>query len=136
MNGSAADLTARLPLWLREQLAACPRAGTGLHQWLYHCARNLIAHYDEQEIYQLLWTRAKDSGRPWAALRREIPNQIKCARAHSWEPRQPHTFIPAGRQLDIETINQILALSALHRRQRRRHSTYASHYSATQKPHL
>jgi hypothetical protein len=80
----------QLPAFLRDMLAAPPRAGDGVHLWLFQVARQLHAHLPASEIIGLLEHRVAGCGR--AVTRNEIvaavQNSIQCA----WEPR-PGGFV-------------------------------------------
>jgi len=66
-------------------LAAPPRAGEGVHGWLYNVARNLHAHLPAVEIIALLESRVKDCGR--FVSRKEIEDVVRHSLEHAWQPR-------------------------------------------------
>jgi hypothetical protein len=74
-----------LPPFLDEMLAAAPRAGEGVHGWLYRVARQLHAHLPAVEIIALLESRVKDCGR--VVSRKEITDAVQNALACAWQPR-------------------------------------------------
>jgi hypothetical protein len=78
-----------LPPFLIELLNHPPRAGGGLHQWLFACACHLHVHLDESAIIELLLEKAADCGRPPEKLDREVRSQVKSALAHMWLPNWP-----------------------------------------------
>jgi hypothetical protein len=73
-----------LPLFLRDMLAAPPRAGEGVHGWLFQVARQLHAHLPAGEIVALLEIRARDCGRyvPRNEIVSAVQNSLPCA----WQP--------------------------------------------------
>jgi hypothetical protein len=74
----------RFPPFLQELLTACPRAGEGVHRWLFRVARQLHAHMPAIKIASFLESRVANCGR--AVSRAEIvaavQNSISCA----WQP--------------------------------------------------
>ena len=88
----SADVLSTLPSFLRELLDNCPTAGDGLHFWIFKCARHLLAHFNEDAVYQLLRAKAACCGRPIGKLEREIVSQIRGASACRWQPRDPCAF--------------------------------------------
>jgi hypothetical protein len=74
----------KLPPFLDELLAAPPRAGEGVHQWLFRVARQLHVHLPALEIIGLLESRVKNCGR--TVSRQEIANAVKDALAYAWQP--------------------------------------------------
>ena len=73
-----------LPPFLSELLDAQPRAGEGVHAWLFRVARHLHAHLPAVDIIHLLEQRVATCGR--RVSRKEIEdavsNSLKCA----WQP--------------------------------------------------
>lgn len=73
-----------LPPFILEMLAAPPRAGEGIHNFLFRAARQLHAHFRPQEIFSLLKERVQNCGRHvsdseiWDAIKNSLP----CA----WQP--------------------------------------------------
>ena len=74
-----------LPPFIDEMLAAPPRAGEGVHSWLFRVARQLHAHLPAGEIVNLLESRVQGCGRH--VSRKEIEDAVKNALACSWQPR-------------------------------------------------
>ncbi len=74
-----------LPPFIDEMLAAPPRAGDGVHHWLFRVARQLHAHLPAGEIVALLENRVQSCGR--AVSRKEIEDAVKNALACAWQPR-------------------------------------------------
>ena len=73
-----------LPPFIDEMLAAPPRAGEGVHGWLYRVARQLHAHLPAVEIIALLESRVKDCGRH--VSRKEITDAVQNSLATAWQP--------------------------------------------------
>jgi hypothetical protein len=65
-------------------LAAPPRAGEGVHGWLYRVARQLHAHLPAVEIIALLESRLQGCGRP--VSRKEITDAVQNSLACAWQP--------------------------------------------------
>ena len=77
-------MTRELPPFLQDLLAAVPRAGNGVHAWLFQVARQLHAHLPAVEIVALLECRAQGCGRH--VSRKEIEDAVKNALACAWQP--------------------------------------------------
>ena len=73
-----------LPLFIDEMLAAPPRAGEGVHNWLYLVARQLHAHLPAVEIISLLESRVQNCGR--VVSRKEITDAVQAAMLTAWQP--------------------------------------------------
>lgn len=73
-----------LPPFLRDMLAAPPRHGEGVHQWLFATARQLHAHLPPDGICRLLASRSRDCGR--RVSEREIRDAVDNSRACAWMP--------------------------------------------------
>jgi hypothetical protein len=73
-----------LPAWLDELAATPPRAGEGVHAWLFRVARQLHAHLPAGEIVRLLESQVMACGRhvPRAEIVAAVQNSISCA----WQP--------------------------------------------------
>jgi hypothetical protein len=73
-----------LPDWLRGLLASPPRAGEGVHHWLFRTARQLHAHYPATEIIRLLESQVANCGRnvPRSEIVAAVQNALACA----WQP--------------------------------------------------
>lgn len=78
-------MTRQLPEFLRQMLAAPPRAGEGVHDWLFRVARQLHAHLPAGEIIALLETRIANCGRhvPRNEIVSAVQNSLPCA----WQPK-------------------------------------------------
>lgn len=77
-------MTRELPQFLRDLLASPPRAGEGVHAWLFRVARQLHAHLPGVEIVQLLERRVASCGR--AVPRSEIVGAVQSALPCAWQP--------------------------------------------------
>jgi len=66
-------------------LTAPPRAGEGVHGWLFRVARHLHAHLPAGEIIRLLEKRVADCGR--AVTRNEIVAAVQNSLPCAWQPR-------------------------------------------------
>src|ERR1700677_244803 len=78
-------MTRQLPEFLRDMLTAPPRAGEGVHDWLFRVARQLHAHMPAVEIVSLLQDRVADCGRhvPQNEIISAVQNSLTCA----WQPK-------------------------------------------------
>jgi len=76
--------TSELPRFILDLLATCPRAGEGVHLWLFKVARQLWAHRDRAEIVALLAATVADCGRhvPLAEVEAAVDRAKDCA----WRP--------------------------------------------------
>jgi hypothetical protein len=74
----------QLPPFLRDLLAAPPRAGEGVHPWLFRVARHLHAHLPAGEIIGLLENRIEGCGR--AVTRNEIVAAVQSSLPCAWQP--------------------------------------------------
>ena len=75
----------KLPPFLRELLASPPRAGEGVHAWLFSVARQLHAHLPAVEIVNLLENRVQGCGRH--VSRKEIEDAVKNSIPCAWQPK-------------------------------------------------
>lgn len=75
----------KLPPFLRELLAAPPRAGEGVHNWLFSVARQLHPHLPAGEIVTLLENRVANCGR--RVPRNEIVSAVQNALPCAWQPK-------------------------------------------------
>jgi hypothetical protein len=73
-----------LPPFLQDLLATPPRAGEGVHVWLFGVARQLHAHLPAGEIVRLLETQVANCGRhvPRNEIVAAVQNALPCA----WQP--------------------------------------------------
>jgi hypothetical protein len=82
-----------LPPFLRDLIASPPRAGSGVHHWLFRVARQLHAHLPAGDIVKLLQDRVAHCGRhvPRAEIVSAVQSSIACA----WHPKYGPTPAPA-----------------------------------------
>ena len=78
-------MTGQLPPFLQELIAAPPRAGEGVHNWLFRVARQLHAHLPAGEIVNLLENRAQGCGRH--VSRKDIEDAVKNSIPCAWQPK-------------------------------------------------
>ncbi|MEI9866390.1 MAG: hypothetical protein WDN00_17910 [Limisphaerales bacterium] len=78
-------MTRELPKFIQELLATPPRAGEGVHVWLYGVARQLHAHLPACEIVTLLESCVANCGRH--VPRQEIISAVQNSLACAWQPK-------------------------------------------------
>ena len=78
------NMTRQLPDFLRNMIDAPPRAGEGVHNWLFRMARQLHAHLPSPEIVALLETRVANCGRH--VPRHEIVSAVQSSLPYAWQP--------------------------------------------------
>ena len=105
-------MTREVPLFVRDLLASPPRAGDGVHNWLFRVARQLHAHLPAGEIVALLETLAAKCGRHVSP--KEIEDAVKNSSGYAWRPGGVSTsFKPAGAskwpEKNLERIEAICA---------------------------
>ncbi len=78
-------MTRELPRFLRDMLATPPRAGEGVHNWLFRVARQLHPHLPAIEIVGVLENAVAGCGRhvPRHEIVAAVKNTLTCA----WQPR-------------------------------------------------
>ena len=78
-------MTHTLPQFIQDLLAAPPRAGEGVHNYLFRLARQLHAHLPAVEIVNLLESRVLNCGRhvPHHEIVAAVQNSLPCA----WRPK-------------------------------------------------
>jgi hypothetical protein len=76
-------MTRELPSFLNDLLAAPPRAGEGVHGWLFRVARQLHAHLPAVEIIAMLESRVQGCGRH--VTRKEITDAVQNALPCAWQ---------------------------------------------------
>jgi hypothetical protein len=81
----------KLPPFLRELLNTPPRAGEGVHNWLFRIARQLHAHLPAVEIVALLESHVANCGRH--VPRPEIVSAIQNALACAWQPKNNLPYV-------------------------------------------
>jgi hypothetical protein len=74
-----------IPDWLSTKLADVPAAGTGLHAWLFSCARQLHAHMDPAAVETVLAMATARSDR--RVPRREIHDAVINSEAVAWQQK-------------------------------------------------
>jgi hypothetical protein len=74
-----------LPPFIDEMLAVPPRAGEGVHNWLFRVARQLHVHMPAGEIVSLLESRVANCGR--AVSRAEIISAVQNSLPCAWQSR-------------------------------------------------
>ena len=81
---TAAKSHDRLPGFVQDLLAARPKAGGGVHPWLFKVARQLHAHLPAGDIVKLLENRVADCGRhvPRTEIVDAVQSSLRCA----WQP--------------------------------------------------
>lgn len=82
----------KLPEFLEGLICAPPRAGTGVHPWLFKVARQLHAHLPAGDIVKLLENRVANCGRhvPRTEIVSAVQNSVGCA----WHPKYGPTPAP------------------------------------------
>ena len=88
-----ATRTTELPRFLLDLLATCPRAGEGVHGWLFKVARQLHAHRPPEEIISLLAATVAGCGR--AVPVSEIESAVDSAKDCAWQPGRTGCSSPA-----------------------------------------
>lgn len=81
MNDVAAK---HLPQFVRDLLSAPPKAGEGVHAWLYRVARVLHPYRNERDIEALLSANVATCGR--TVTGKEIRDAIQNSRNAAWKP--------------------------------------------------
>jgi len=85
-NGLANALNgARLPQFVRDLLAAPPRHGDGVHNWLFRVARVLHPFRSEAEISAILHAAVHACGRH--VPESEVTNAIQNSKGVAWQPQ-------------------------------------------------
>ena len=77
-------MSGQLPPFVQDMLRAPPRAGEGVHNWLFRVARQLHAHLPAGEIVRLLESRVANCSRYVA--RNEIISAVQNALPCAWQP--------------------------------------------------
>lgn len=103
-------MTRELPQFLQDLLASPPRAGEGVHAWLFRVARQLHAHLPATEIVALLESRVATCGRH--VSRSEILDAVKNSLACAWQPSQSAAPTRATAKWPEPNLEQIEAICA------------------------
>lgn len=77
--------TNELPRFLLDMIAACPRAGEGVHPWLFKVSRQLWPHRSRDEIISLLKATVEGCGRTVSAS--EVEEAVDAAKSCAWQPK-------------------------------------------------
>ncbi len=77
-------MTRKFPPFVQDLLASPPRAGEGVHSWLYQAARHLHAHLPATEIITLLELKVVQCGR--RVPRTEIEDAVRNSILSAWQP--------------------------------------------------
>jgi hypothetical protein len=102
-------MTHHLPQFVQDMLSAPPRAGEGVHRWLFGVARQLHAHLPAGEIVSLLESRVANCGR--FVPRREIISAVQNALPCAWQPgsqSQPVHLAPQWPSVNQEQREAII----------------------------
>jgi hypothetical protein len=102
-------MTDQLPPFVQDMLSAPPRAGEGVHRWLFQVARQLHAHLPAGEIVALLENRVANCGR--TVPRNEIISAVQNALPCAWRPGgqlQPIHFAPKWPSVNQEQREAII----------------------------
>jgi len=75
-----------LPQFLRDLISCPPKAGDGVHAWLFKLARQLHAHRTPEEATELLSAAVEGCGR--IVPHREIIDAVEASMACAWQPGQ------------------------------------------------
>src|SRR6266481_3020088 len=78
------SLHSQIPPWLEDELANCPKAGDGVHRWLFRMARHLHWHMGPESILTLLRAKINACGR--GVGDDEIINAINDSTRVQWRP--------------------------------------------------
>lgn len=100
VNDSVADL---VPAHLRDMVAGCPQSGSGVHRWLFLCARQLHSHLSPEHIEHVLSEAVAGCGRD--VPEREIRDAVKNS-----DPAHRNNFrrIAAWTTADAARIEEVL----------------------------
>jgi hypothetical protein len=77
-------MTRELPQFLRDLLTSPPRAGEGVHGWLFRVARQLHWHLPAVDIVRLLAQQVERCGRN--VSQKEITDAVQNSFAVAWQP--------------------------------------------------
>jgi hypothetical protein len=101
-------MTRAFPKFVQDQLNSPPRAGEGVHAWLFRVARQLHAHLPAGEIVGLLESRVANCGRH--VSRNEIEDAVMNSISCAWQPHRnstsTHSRWPSP---DLQRIEDICA---------------------------
>ena len=94
-----------LPQFVRDRIASCPSAGTGVHHWLFGTARILHHFYpDKEQLFLLLREATHDCGRyiPDDEIWQAIQNSAACA----WKGRLKPSYAHVGSRNGLDVISR------------------------------
>jgi len=91
----------KIPDFVENMLNHPPRAGEGVHNWLFRVSRQLHAHLPAGEIVALLESRIVGCGRhvPRAEIVSAVKNSLGCA----WQPKGSSMAMPASKWPCVNT---------------------------------
>ena len=97
-----------LPQFVRDMLAAPPRAGGGVNLYVFRLARVLHPYRSEEEIHDILRAAIVGCGR--AVTEKEIQRAVERARAVAWTPGESKhvSSTPPWPSLNLEQRDAIL----------------------------
>ena len=95
-------MTRELPSFLRDLLTAPPRAGEGVHSWLFRVARQLHTHLPAGEIVTLLENQVANCGR--FVPRQEIISAVQNSLVVAWQPRASAALVQSASKWPV--VNQ------------------------------
>jgi hypothetical protein len=106
-NATSCSSAGQHPLFLHHLLNNPPRAGEGVHFWLYRAARQLHVHLPAVKIINLLLSKAEGCGR--TVTRQEVEDAVRNSLDRAWQPRsgqavQPVSKWPRVNQEQRETV--------------------------------
>jgi hypothetical protein len=81
-----------MPQWLLDKLRTPPKAGSGIHGWLFSCARQLHAHLTPEQAFEALKISAMRCDR--RVSDREIRDAVQNSIGVAWEARETHQYDP------------------------------------------
>ncbi len=94
----------QLPPFIQDLLSTPPRAGDGVHNWVFRVARHLHPHMPEDKIVSLLKDRVAGCGRnvPINEIEDAVRNSARCA----WRPATTRTSGPLAKKWPNVNCNQ------------------------------
>jgi len=93
-----------IPDFVEKMINQTPRAGEGVHNWLFRVARQLHAHLPAGEIVALLESRVVGCGRH--VPRAEIISAVKNSMACAWQPKGSSMTMPASKWPCVNTTTR------------------------------
>jgi hypothetical protein len=80
-----------LPSAVIALLDRCPKAGDGVHQWLFGACAHLHVHCSPEEILALLKSKTEYCGR--IVSDKEINDAIAASAQYAWQPNNPGAYL-------------------------------------------